>query len=46
VTGDVAFSGKAEEYELARRFFDDLLGVTGLGKERLFPSKCWIMPGR
>ena len=40
VTGDVAFSGKSEEYELAGRFFDDLLEIVHLGKERLF-----IVPG-
>lgn len=37
VTGDLAFSGKPAEYDLARRFFDDLLETTGLGKDRLFP---------
>ena len=31
------FSGKPAEYALARAFLDDLLAVTGLGKERLFP---------
>ncbi len=36
VSGDVAFSGQPAEYDLARRFFDDLLRVTGLGKDRLF----------
>jgi 3',5'-cyclic AMP phosphodiesterase CpdA len=40
VTGDVAFSGQAQEYGLARAFFDDLLAVTGLGKDRLF-----LVPG-
>lgn len=35
VTGDIAFSGKAVEYELARQFFDKLLQTTGLDKERL-----------
>jgi predicted phosphodiesterase len=40
VTGDVAFSGKAEEYELASEFFDDLLTKTNLPKERLF-----LVPG-
>jgi 3',5'-cyclic AMP phosphodiesterase CpdA len=40
VTGDVAFSGKAQEYDLARAFFDELLAVTGLGKDRLF-----LVPG-
>jgi formylglycine-generating enzyme required for sulfatase activity/3',5'-cyclic AMP phosphodiesterase CpdA len=40
VSGDIAFSGKPEEYALARQFFDDLLGALGLSKERLF-----IVPG-
>ncbi len=38
--GDIAFSGNSVEYDLARRFFDDLLEITGLNKERLF-----IVPG-
>jgi len=37
VSGDIAFAGKPEEYDLARQFFDDLLAATGLGKDRLFP---------
>jgi 3',5'-cyclic AMP phosphodiesterase CpdA len=40
VTGDVAFSGKPQEYDLARAFLDDLLAVTTLGKDRLF-----LVPG-
>ena len=40
VTGDVAFSGQADEYDVARKFFDDLLKITGLDKERLF-----VIPG-
>lgn len=40
VTGDIAFSGKPEEYYQARRFFDDLLRTTGLSKDRLF-----LVPG-
>lgn len=40
VSGDIAFSGQPAEYDLARRFFDDLLQVTGLGKDRLF-----LVPG-
>jgi 3',5'-cyclic AMP phosphodiesterase CpdA len=40
VSGDIAFSGQPAEYELARRFFDDLLATTGLGKDRLF-----LVPG-
>jgi len=40
VSGDVAFSGQPAEYDLARQFFDDLLQVTALGKDRLF-----LVPG-
>lgn len=40
VTGDIAHSGKPAEYELARQFFDELLRVTALGKDRLF-----LIPG-
>ncbi len=40
VCGDVAYSGSPAEYVPARRFFDDLLEITGLDKERLF-----IVPG-
>ncbi|MBN1317036.1 MAG: metallophosphoesterase [Anaerolineales bacterium] len=40
VTGDIAFSGKVEEYELAKRLFDQLLKVTNLQKEHLF-----VIPG-
>lgn len=40
ITGDVAFSGKGEEYDLAEEFLDELLQVTGLTKNRLF-----IVPG-
>ena len=40
VTGDLTFSGKPAEYDLARQFFDELLRVTGLGKDRLF-----LVPG-
>lgn len=40
-SGDVAFHGRAEEYELAgERFFDPLLEITGLSKDRLF-----VVPG-
>jgi hypothetical protein len=35
-TGDIAHSGKPAEYEIAERFFDDLLRAANLGKERLF----------
>ncbi len=40
VTGDIAFSGKKEEYEGAKIFFDDLLAALELPDERLF-----IVPG-
>jgi formylglycine-generating enzyme required for sulfatase activity len=40
VSGDIAFSGKAEEYMLAKQFFIELLKVTGLPREQLF-----IVPG-
>ena len=36
VTGDIAFSGKPEEYELAADFFDDLQCTSGVPKERIF----------
>jgi len=39
-TGDVAFSGKISEYEVAKCFFDELLKITGLTKKELF-----IVPG-
>ena len=40
VSGDIAFSGAHDEYLLAQKFFDDLLKVTNLPKERLL-----IVPG-
>lgn len=40
VSGDIAFSGQPAEYDLARRFFDDLLQTAGLGADRLF-----VVPG-
>jgi predicted phosphodiesterase len=40
VSGDITYSGKTEEYEISRTFFDDLLYVTNLTKKRLF-----IVPG-
>lgn len=40
VTGDIAFSGKQEEYALATQFFDDLLKTTNLPREMLF-----LVPG-
>jgi 3',5'-cyclic AMP phosphodiesterase CpdA len=39
-TGDVAFSGKAGEYKLATRFFDDLINAASLQRCRLF-----VVPG-
>jgi predicted phosphodiesterase len=39
-TGDVAYSGKSEEYQLATKFFDDLLEAAGLKKKYLF-----VVPG-
>lgn len=39
-TGDVAHSGKAAEYDLADRFFKDLLQAAGLSKSHLF-----VIPG-
>lgn len=36
VSGDIAYHGLTEEYDLAKDFFDALLEVTGLSKERLF----------
>ena len=40
VTGDIAYSGKADEYKLAKEFFDKLLKKLCIGDERLF-----IVPG-
>jgi len=40
VSGDIAFSGSADEYILAGAFFDDLLAATSLSKERLL-----VVPG-
>jgi tetratricopeptide (TPR) repeat protein/predicted phosphodiesterase len=39
-TGDIAHSGRAAEYEIATRFFDDLLAAAHLNKDRLF-----LIPG-
>ena len=36
VTGDIAFSGKSKEYELAASFFDDLQAASGVPRERIF----------
>lgn len=35
-TGDLAFSGKKEEYDLVERFFDELIIASGVPKERIF----------
>lgn len=40
VTGDIAFSGKANEYRVACEFLDELLATVGLGKDRLL-----VVPG-
>ena len=40
VTGDIAFSGKENEYALAGKFLDDVMKTLDLPKERLF-----IVPG-
>ena len=40
VTGDIAYSGKTNEYKLAQEYFDRLLKVTATPKERLF-----VVPG-
>jgi predicted MPP superfamily phosphohydrolase len=37
LTGDLAFSGKPAEYAHVRRFIDELLAVTGLPANRVFP---------
>ena len=39
-TGDVAYSGEQEEYQLATKFFDDLLKAAGLTRKYLF-----VVPG-
>src|SRR5262245_12718589 len=39
-TGDIAHSGKPGEYEIAAKFFDELLRAAGLDKSRL-----WVIPG-
>ena len=36
VTGDVAFSGKSEEYDLAEKFFNELQAASGMSKKRIF----------
>jgi predicted phosphodiesterase len=39
-TGDIVYSGKPQEYELAEKFFDDLLRALELDKRHLF-----LIPG-
>jgi len=39
-TGDIAFSGKANEYELAEAFFNELVSVAGVEKKQLY-----LVPG-
>jgi predicted phosphodiesterase len=39
-TGDIADAGKADEYDQATRFFDNLLEAAGLDRRRLF-----VVPG-
>jgi hypothetical protein len=36
ITGDIAWSGKASEYEAARRWLERLTGIVGLGFEHVF----------
>ena len=36
VTGDIAFSGKAEEYALAEAFLDELNKASGVPKEKIY----------
>ncbi|OWV96927.1 hypothetical protein ATY81_27575 [Rhizobium sp. R72] len=40
LTGDIAFSGKENEYLHATKFLDELLQRTGVGRDRLF-----VIPG-
>ena len=36
VTGDIAFSGKSDEYALAASFFDAVQTASGVSRERIF----------
>ena len=38
VTGDIAFSGKSSEYDLAEEFFKSLASALGLAMDRIFVS--------
>jgi len=40
VSGDIAFKGVEKEYDLAKKFFDELLASLNLGKDKIF-----IVPG-
>jgi predicted phosphodiesterase len=40
VSGDITFSGQPAEYDLAGKFFDELLKTTNLSRQRLF-----LVPG-
>lgn len=39
-TGDIAYSGKADEYAVASEFFDELLDAAGLSRRQLY-----VVPG-
>ena len=41
-TGDVAFSSQVEQYNLAAEWFDDILEVCGLSRQR---DRFFIVPG-
>ncbi len=36
VTGDIAYSGRTEEYERASKFFNNILEILNLGREAIF----------
>ncbi|MEZ5489046.1 MAG: metallophosphoesterase [Gammaproteobacteria bacterium] len=36
VTGDIAFAGKPHEYDIAAAFFEEIVKVTGVPRERIF----------
>ena len=40
VTGDIAYSGKRQEYDLATDFFDNLIKAAGVDRQSLF-----VVPG-
>ena len=43
VTGDLALYGKSREYELVCSFFEDLLRITGLPRQRLLSFQAIMM---